>query len=184
MFKKIFGSSSIIDKIIMDENPNKCNFIIKDSDKRKKMEDIADDISPVIGKTVRTINNLNDTIENHRDSIDVENVIKRLLDEEVKDLELADHLFVQRVGYTHHGIYIGNGQVIHYLRQCVCKDTLEVFADGAKIHKKSKEESYLSYSKEDAINRAYSRLYEDNYNLFKNNCENFVRWCRNGGEVY
>ncbi|MGL5712725.1 MAG: lecithin retinol acyltransferase family protein [Paraclostridium sp.] len=150
---------------------------------RKRVEDISNKIHPTIGKTVRTVNNLNDTIENLTDSLE-NGILRGLFASEVKELELADHLFVQRIGYTHHGMYIGNGQFIHYLRECIRIDTLEFFADGAKIQKKELCESGLAYSKDEAILRGHSRIYEDNYNLFKNNCENFVRWSRNGGEVY
>lgn len=29
-------------------------------------------------------------------------------------LKAGSHIKVNRLGYTHHGIYIGNGQVVHY----------------------------------------------------------------------
>lgn len=29
-------------------------------------------------------------------------------------LRLGTHLKVERTGYTHHGIYVGNGNVVHY----------------------------------------------------------------------
>lgn len=191
MFKKLFGGSSILDiPIINDENPqarimrkiSKYNRQVKEQS-RKKVEDISEEISPALSKVIRTFNNLNDTSENLKDTIE-NGIIRMLFSSEVKDLELADHLFVQRLGYTHHGMYIGDGQVIHYLRECVKIDTLEVFANGAKIHKKDEFESGLAYSPNEAIRRGRSRLYEDNYNLFINNCESFVRWCRNGGEIY
>lgn len=62
------------------------------------------------------------------------------------------------------------------------QDSLEVFADGAKIHKKSKGESPLRYIKQQAINRAYRRYVENEYNIVINNCESFVIWCTAGGE--
>jgi hypothetical protein len=150
---------------------------------RKTVEDVSSKVHPNLGQTVRKINNLSDTIENFNDSLN-NGIFRTLFSKEVQNLELADHLFVQRIGYTHHGIYVGNGKVIHYLLESVKVDTLEVFADGAKIHKKSNEESYLSYSQEEAVNRAYSRCAENNYNLIINNCESFVRWCRNGSSHF
>lgn len=180
MFGRIFGNP----RIIVDENPEREVERYLRNRYRKDIEEKAERISPRLGKVVRTTNNLNDTLENAQDSWNIANVITRLCSKEVKELNLADHLFVQRVGYTHHGMYIGNGEVIHYLKDCVSIDSLETFADGAKIHKKSDYESRLSYSADEAVRRGYSRLGEDEYNLFKNNCENFVRWCRNGGEEY
>ncbi len=29
-------------------------------------------------------------------------------------MEIGDHLVTIRLGYTHHGLYIGGGEVIHY----------------------------------------------------------------------
>ena len=124
MFKKLFGGSSILDiPIINDENPqarimrkiSKYNRQVKEQS-RKKVEDISEEISPALSKVIRTFNNLNDTSENLKDTIE-NGIIRMLFSSEVKDLELADHLFVQRLGYTHHGMYIGDGQVIHYLRE-------------------------------------------------------------------
>lgn len=79
-------------------------------------------------------------------------------------------------------MYIGDGKVIHYLRSSIEIDSLETFADGAKIQRKEISESPLEYSREEAIRRGKSRYGEDIYNLIINNCENFVRWCRAGGE--
>ncbi len=184
IFNLLFGSGSVLDNIIQDEDHSK---IIRkqienySKEHRKEIEDRAKNINSTCGKVVRGLNNLNDTLENAQDSINY-GVLRALLSEEVKSLDLADHLFVQRVGYTHHGLYVGNGKVIHYLKECIREDSLETFADGAKIHKKSTYDSPISYSKQECINRAYRRYREDKYNLLINNCENFVRWCRCGGE--
>lgn len=149
----------------------------------KKTEDFADKIHPTVGKLVKAKHNLDDTFDNAVDS-KIFGFNRELFSSEVTELSMADHLFVQRIGYTHHGLYIGNGRVIHYLADCVSEDTLETFADGAKIHKKTNNQSPLRYSKDEVINRAYRRLNEDKYNLLINNCESFVRWCRGGGDQY
>ena len=31
-----------------------------------------------------------------------------------KDLNLGDHIYVRRQLYSHHGIYAGDGNIIHY----------------------------------------------------------------------
>jgi NC domain. len=152
---------------------------------RKEIEDKAENIHPVFGKTVRTLNNINDTIENAMDSNTSSRILREFLSEEDKEYELADHLFVQRSVYTHHGLYIGSENVIHYLREeGIVMTSLEVFADGAKIHRKTVNESPIRYSRAEVIVRAFSRLNEQKYFLLNNNCENFVKWCRAGGKEY
>lgn len=148
---------------------------------RKDIEEVADKINPLCGNTIKKLNNLGDTVENTMDSARY-GLLRKIFSFDVKELKISDHLFVQRVGYTHHGLYLGNGEVAHYLAHAVTRDSLETFADGAKINKKSDSESPISYTKNEVISRAYRRLSESNYNLFFNNCESFVRWCRNGAE--
>ena len=47
---------------------------------------------------------------------------------------LGSHLVAFRLGYTHHGIYIGRGLVVHYLRdEGITIATLEDFADGQTV---------------------------------------------------
>ena len=62
--------------------------------------------------------------------------------------------------------------------------TFEEFAEGHTVYRYSETESPLNYSREVAVRRAKSRLGESDYNLAINNCENFVRWCRAGGEHF
>ncbi|WML51239.1 lecithin retinol acyltransferase family protein [Neobacillus sp. PS3-12] len=145
------------------------------------IEKQARKIHPKLGQTVRKFNetteNVHITLNNFFDANDPINATVRALSN-TKDINLGDHLYVQRVGYTHHGVFIGNNSVIHYLgKEGVTIDSLEVFTQGAKIHKK---ESKKIYSNAEIIVRARSRLREKNYNLFGNNCENFVIWCRSG----
>lgn len=102
-----------------------------------------------------------------------------------KMYKLGDHLRLDRGVYTHHGIYVGCGKVVHYsqgydkipeIREVDFKD----FAGMSKVYVVSEEESPLRFAPKEAVKRAYSRLGEQNYNLIYNNCENFVRWCRAG----
>ena len=92
-------------------------------------------------------------------------------------LRTGDHLVTPRMGYTHHGLYIGDGTVIHYLQDGVCLATLKDFCDGATYHVK---DTPRRYSRDKCVERAYSRIGEDDYNLLFNNCESFVNWCLNG----
>lgn len=97
----------------------------------------------------------------------------------------GDHLRLDRGVYTHHGIYVGDGKVVHYsqgydkipeIREVDFKN----FAGMSKVYVVPEEESPLRFTPKEAVERAYSRLGERSYNLIYNNCENFVRWCRAG----
>lgn len=146
---------------------------------RRRQEEKAWELHPVLGSGLQTLNNIGDTVENLCDSFEF-GLSRALFAKDVEDLTIGDHLFVQRIGYTHHGIYVGDGRVVHYLRDRVSEDSLTTFADGAKIQRKSEDESPLSYSQSEAAARARRRVGESDYNLIIRNCENFVRWCRNG----
>jgi len=89
----------------------------------------------------------------------------------------GDHLYTQRMGYTHHGIYIGYGKIIHYLEDGIHEDSLFTFANGYNIDKKY---TPAIYDCEKIVERAYSRVGEDNYCVLWENCEQFSMWCRNG----
>lgn len=92
------------------------------------------------------------------------------------------HLVTQRRGYEHHGVYVGNGRVVHYAgfadsaqRAPVEEVTLECFARGhamwVRLH------PFATYTGDEAVMRARSRLGEDRYRLLTNNCEHFCVWC-------
>ena len=100
-------------------------------------------------------------------------------------LYIGDHLVSPRTGYTHHGIYAGNGLVIHYSGFAdgantgpVEETTLECFkaCKGYSI----KEHPNRKHSGEDSVKRARSRIGENLYSLYSNNCEHFVNWCIDG----
>lgn len=148
---------------------------------RKVVESVAEKIHPTVGESIQILYNVSDSAGNLWDSLE-NGLFRDFFSNEITSLEIGDHLFAQRTGYTHHGIYVGEGQVVHYLRHCVSIDSIETFADGAKLHKKTEVESPLSYPKEEAAWRAQQRIGESNYHLLTRNCENFVRWCRNGLE--
>ena len=105
---------------------------------------------------------------------------RKLFADEATEVSVGDHLFVQRYGYTHHGLYYGQKKVIHYTGDRVVIDSLQAFSGGEKILKKNWLESPASYSSTEILARAISRMGENKYNLIFNNCEHFVRWCRRG----
>lgn len=103
-------------------------------------------------------------------------------------LQLGLHLKVSRGVYTHHGIYIGDNQIIHYSgfaeafkKGAIEQTNLESFLGGVDDFKVVNYPSYQNiYSPEEIVHRAQSCLGEDDYNLFFNNCEHFACWCVTG----
>lgn len=95
------------------------------------------------------------------------------------------HLITPWLGFAHHGIYVGDGKVVHYgalihdiIRKPVEEVTLEQFACGRPVFVVEHGEDCVAA--EDAIRRARSRLGEKRYRLLSNNCEHFVEWCLHG----
>jgi len=100
-------------------------------------------------------------------------------------LPLGAHLTSPRRGYLHHGIYAGNGRVIHYggfsrmfRGRPVEEVSLEEFALGRGLEVKTWVAP--KFTGADVIARARSRLGEDRYRLLSNNCEHFAEWCIGG----
>ena len=93
-------------------------------------------------------------------------------------LQPGDHLVVSRRLYTHHGVYAGDGWVVHKNFGPVRLESLSRFASGAKVRvclPKAGE-----FPPTTVLARAVSRLGKDRYDLLFDNCEHFVRWCRTG----
>ena len=103
-------------------------------------------------------------------------------------LTTGSHIQVSRFGYSHHGIYVGNDLVIHYSgfaqafdKGAITLTTLEEFLDDEiDFDIVEYPSSQQCYSAEEIVERAYSRLGEDNYSLMFNNCEHFACWCVTG----
>jgi hypothetical protein len=92
------------------------------------------------------------------------------------------HLIVPWLGFTHHGICAGSDRVVHYgallhdiFRRPVEEVSLAEFAEGRPVFVVEHDE--LCFRAEEAVSRARSRLGENRYRLFSNNCEHFVEWC-------
>ena len=105
----------------------------------------------------------------------------------VTELKVGDHLVTPRTGYTHHGIYIGNGKVIHYsgladgLESGPVEETdIETFSNKKGFTVKTYKNAF---PEEEIIRRAKSRVGESSYSVFHNNCEHFCMWCVVGDHV-
>jgi hypothetical protein len=98
---------------------------------------------------------------------------------------LGAHLMTSRRGYSHHGVYVGHGRVVHYsgssgFWQCgpVEEVPLSRFAYGHGVRIMDHPRS--PYSPAEIVRRARSRLGENDYRLLTNNCEHFCNWCLSG----
>lgn len=97
---------------------------------------------------------------------------------------LAAHLVSPRALYSHHGIYVGDGLVIHYAGLAygwrggpVEIVSLEHFARGHGIRVRS---GTPFYTRNEVVARARSRLGEHRYRVLTNNCEHFCTWALHG----
>lgn len=101
------------------------------------------------------------------------------------DLPLGAQVVTTRRGYTHHGIHVGNGRVVHYAglgrflnRGPVEETTLAAFAGGRAVAVVRNQAA--RFSAEHVVERARSRLGENRYRIVSNNCEHFCAWCLSG----
>jgi hypothetical protein len=124
------------------------------------------------------------------------------MDDTVKPVTMrfGDHLKVKRRLYSHHGIYIGSNQVIHYApppgkdigdgigwRQVLGADSIVNTIHIAKLEIFEFEGVHASvvpyanshcYPPLKIVARAESRIGENGYNLWGNNCEQLARWSK------
>ena len=96
----------------------------------------------------------------------------------------GDHIYVWRLGYSHHGIDCGDGTVIHFTGEPLKKTASSIertplaeFGKGSRVRTRT-------YRKRDrpavTIDRAESRVGFPGYNVAFNNCEHFATWCCTG----
>ena len=102
-----------------------------------------------------------------------------------RELPLASHVITPRRGYLHHGIYVGDGQVVHYAglayglrRGPVEEVSLSRFTRGHPVWVRFSRPS--NFDCLEIIRRARSRVGEDSYRLLSNNCEHFCEWRLHG----
>jgi hypothetical protein len=96
--------------------------------------------------------------------------------------------------YTHHGIDIGDGTVVHWSSglpgeiNCENMETrkaatrirrtpIEEFGD---LNQLEVREYDWCFDEDTVVERALSRVGEDGYDLFNNNCEHLATWCKTG----
>ena len=76
----------------------------------------------------------------------------------------GDHIYSPRVGYTHHGIYLGSGKIIHYSGSVdgfsagkVELTNIENFCQGNKNRYGVRLYKSRKFNHQEAVDRAYSR---------------------------
>ena len=118
-------------------------------------------------------------------SYDGKDLDRRWLSGLEREPPLGAHLTTSRRGYTHHGVYVGDGRVVHYSGlsgswQCgpVEEVSLARFSAGRELRTVVHPTSV--FSQEEIVRRARSRLGENDYRLLTNNCEHFCNWCSTG----
>ena len=101
------------------------------------------------------------------------------------ELPVGCWLVTPRRGYTHHGVYVGDGLVVHYagLSRSWRRGPVEVvplseFSLGESLW--VRRTPAARHAGPSAVRRALSRLGEDAYRILSNNCEHFCAWCVEG----
>ncbi len=98
---------------------------------------------------------------------------------------IGAHVVTPRRAYTHHGIYVGDGYVVHYAGSFpwlrggpIERVSLETFTQGRCLDVIVEPDA--AYAAADIVRRAMSRVGEARYHLLTNNCEHFCEWCLRG----
>jgi hypothetical protein len=83
--------------------------------------------------------------------------------------------------YKHYGIDCGDRTVIHYRKpsETIERTSLETFRRGNPVYVAEYSDGF-GYIADVVVERAKSRLGEQEYNLLFNNCEHFTSWCKTG----
>ena len=143
------------------------------------------------------IDKLNSVFNNFLDAASIENILNRCFEEGERAslLEMSgklvpgDHLYITYGILTHHGIYSGDGKVVHYKKgkgKGIIEVPIQEFAEDVPSRGLISKKIYIrkhetrKFSREESVERARSRIGEAGWNLLLNNCEHFVEWCVNG----
>ncbi len=108
----------------------------------------------------------------------------------------GDHLIAVMRYYTHHGIDIGDGTVVHWcsdlpstnhgslsdllarkVSAAIRRTSLEAFHEGRPYYVSNHPNQFDA---DRIVERALSRVGETGYHLIWNNCEHFATWCTTG----
>ena len=109
---------------------------------------------------------------------------------DVRPLQPGDHIRVKYQNFYHHGLYEGDGMVIHFAgpdmqalldpeKVTVRRDTLDTFSMDRHIEVRcySLKEKLQKRGTEKILSAARDRLGEKGYDILYNNCEHFANHC-------
>jgi cell wall-associated NlpC family hydrolase len=103
-----------------------------------------------------------------------------------KELFAGDHIYVKRKGhfYSHHGIYAGNGMVLHFKGAVKEKQDPTVIISDMTTFLKNGKLKRRSYKRRlphvETLQMARAHLAQKGYSLVFNNCEHFATYCATG----
>ena len=103
-----------------------------------------------------------------------------------EDLLPGDHIYVKRSSrfYKHHGIYMGDGKVIHVSGSVREKVSPEVRESDLSLFLKGKAPKKVTYHTRlpasETIRTAKKLLRDGSYSMVLNNCEHFAAYCATG----
>ena len=108
----------------------------------------------------------------------------------IRLLEPGDHIRVNRGKYYHHGVYVGDNEVIHFTGEdgdstdkpelvAVRKTSIDFVAQKGivEVASPSLKEKFFVRHKNKRIRLAFASLGKKGYNFFHNNCETFANEC-------
>lgn len=102
------------------------------------------------------------------------------------DLFPGDHIYVKRRRrlYVHHGVYMGDGKVIHFTGSVrekkdpkVQETDLSGFLKGGVLRRRDYEERLRA---SETVTVAKNQLSDSRYSMLWNNCEHFATYCVTG----
>lgn len=102
----------------------------------------------------------------------------------------GDHIkvtqkFLFKKVYSHHGIYMGDGTVIHFTepfkdegKSKILRTSLDAFARGRGIEVVGYDG--LHFHRDITAYLAEKSIGREDFGIFRNNCEHFASWCKTG----
>lgn len=98
----------------------------------------------------------------------------------------GDHLRINRGGYEHHGIDIGDGTVVHFAPTSVdgykfqiCRQEIEKFLGNDNADVVYYPDGTAFHPDQTCV-ISLAQIGESNYKLLRNNCEHLAQYCKTG----
>jgi diguanylate cyclase (GGDEF)-like protein len=108
--------------------------------------------------------------------------------DEGANMSRGDHIFVERAGYTRHGIDVGDGRVIHIRGEPGMSKvdagirfaSLQEFSQGGEVNVRNYDQRF---GPDEAVARAESKVGAPDQQLFGRHGEFFASWCVAGSNT-